>query len=151
MNSHTNTVKGFLSAALLQAAIIWSGCNTHTHTLQQSMSAYARQITHMHTPDWANEPQAVGAAFIPVLAAQLISCLTENVIVYAASVLLWFQARYSLTERAERGGCLKVMFSQIPRYTCAHTHTHTHTSWRSWKHCLCSADSLLPLSHFFFM
>lgn len=54
---------------------------------------------------------------------QLISVLTENVIAYAASVLLWFQARDSLTERAEQGGCLKVMFSQIPRF---HAHTLTH-------------------------
>lgn len=80
----------------------------------------------MHIPDGANKLQEVGTAFILVLRAQLISCLTENVIAYAASALLWFQARVSLTECAEQRGCLKVTFSQIPHYhVCAHTSTHT--------------------------
>ena len=69
----------------------------------------------MHIPDWANKPRAAGAVVIPVFAPQLTSRLTQNVIAYAASVLFWFQARDFLTERAEQGGRLKVMFSQIPR------------------------------------
>lgn len=79
----------------------------------------------MHIPDCANKPQAVATVVIPVLAEQLIACLIENVIAYAASELLWFQARDSLTERSEQGGCLKVMFSQIP-HNHVHTHMHTH-------------------------
>ncbi len=88
----------------------------------------------MHIPFWANKPQADGTVVLPVLAALQNSCLTRNDIANAASVLLWFQARDSFTERAEQGGCLKVMFSQIPHYSVlththpyTHTHTHAHT------------------------
>lgn len=76
----------------------------------------------MHIPDWGRKPQAVAAGVIPALAEQLIARLTENVIAYAASVLLWFQARDSLTEHSKQGGCLKVVF---PDPTQVHTHTHT--------------------------
>lgn len=67
----------------------------------------------MHIPEFGSKPQAAAAVVIPVLSEQLIARLTENVIAYAASALLWFQARDSLTEHSKQGGCLKVMFSQI--------------------------------------
>lgn len=55
-------------------------------------------------------------------------------------MLLWFQARDSLTEHEEQQGCLKVMFS----HTATHTHIHTHVL-KGLK-TFCGADSLLPLS-----
>lgn len=104
------------------------------------MSVYSHlNVRHIHSHAHTRlSKQAFGSRqCIYTCIAQLISALTKNVIAYAASVLLWFQARDSLTERAEQGGCLKVMFSQIPRY-----HAHTLTDSHMYTHILKGSKTL---------
>lgn len=122
------------------------------HPNSAALSAAPEQVfdleeTHEQLPSaWSYQceqtsPQAGGPVFIPVLTAQLISCLTENVIAYAASV---FGSRQEiLSQSAEnREGVSRLCFprSHATRHThtCAHARIHKHPE---------GAEDLVPIHY----
>lgn len=101
----------------------------------------------MHIPDRANKPLAVGNVFIPVLHSWFqplpkMSLLMQPVCCYG------FRQEILSQNVQNREAVSRLCFprSHATMRTHSLTHTCTHISWRGRRLCVCSADSLLPLS-----